>query len=157
MDAKQIEELARRAEAAGGRTLQVRVEPDRGGVGSSARGRWELFIPGHRIATKNELTKDGCHMRAARLKRIDRELIAIYAAKAGVPAATGKRRFSMVVTMAGRMKEVDPDALWLSALDGAVAARLLVDDSPRFVELGPVVQVKGAEKSTRIILEDVGS
>lgn len=118
-------------------------------------GTWEIAIPRWRPATINELFHTGNHFSAARKKRIDRDIVAHYARAAGIPQAATKRRVSLEVTLAGRMKQVDPDSMWKSCLDALVACRMLVDDCPDHVELGPVVQVGGEEKRTVIILEDL--
>lgn len=117
-------------------------------------GTHEITIPRWRPVTLNELFALH-HLAAARKKRGDRELIAAYAQRAGVPPATTKRRVSIAVTLAGRMKQTDPDALWKSTLDGLTAARMLVDDSPDWVELGSMTQRGGDEKATTIRLEDL--
>jgi hypothetical protein len=112
-------------------------------------------VPRWRPVTLNELFAAGNPMAVARKKRADREIVATYAALAGIPQATRKRRVSLAITLAGRMKQCDPDAFHKSLNDALVACRMLVDDSPQWCEIGPVVQVGGEEKSTRITLEDI--
>jgi len=91
----------------------------------------------------------------ARLKRADREMVALHARLAGVPPATGKRRVSLVLTLGPRQRGGDPDAYWKSVLDALVHAGLLLDDNRQGVELGRVAFRRGEIKATRIVLEDV--
>ena len=128
----------------------MKSNPESGGL---APGRHEVTVPGWRPATINALTKRGNHFSASRLKEWDR--IAVAVSSILIPKAIRRRRVSVEVTMAGRMKPVDPDAIWKSLLDALVAAGLLVDDSANWVELGPFTQVRGAMKATRITLEDM--
>ena len=90
-----------------------------------------------------------------RLKKSDRVLLGWYAKIEGIPPATGKRRVSLVITLAPRHRAADPDAYWKSALDALTAAGLLVDDSPRWCELGAVEFRRGADRQTEIVLEDL--
>ena len=120
-------------------------------------GRWVLEIPGWRPATLWELTKRGNHWSAARHKKKDRELVAAYALKAGIPPATTKRRVTMLQVRAGRQMPIDDDNAWKSVLDALVQCRLLVDDRPEWLERAPLEQEKGPRKLTRIILEDLAN
>lgn len=118
-------------------------------------GRWVLEIPRWRPATLNELTKRGNHWSAARLKKRDREMVAGYAAKLGLPPATTKRRVTMLQVRAGKQRPIDDDNAWKSVLDALVQCRLLVDDKPEWLERMPLEQEKGPRKLTRITLEDL--
>jgi hypothetical protein len=82
---------------------------------------------------------DGRHWSVrARLKRVDRQIVGLYARTAGIPPATGKRRVSLMLTLGPRQRGGDPDAYWKSILDALVHDGLLLDDSRQRVELGAV-------------------
>jgi hypothetical protein len=73
-----------------------------------------------------------------RLKKQDLRMVCAYAWQAKIPPATGKRRVSLRVTLGEDMREFDYDAPWKSLLDAMKHAKLIVDDSCRYVEQGPV-------------------
>jgi hypothetical protein len=52
--------------------------------------------------------------------------------------ATGKRRVDIVVMLGKGQRTTDPDALWKSSLDALKVNWLLVDDSPKWCEMGTV-------------------
>lgn len=154
LDSAEVEKLARLAEERGGRSLGIVAGA--GPVAPPPGRRHAFTVWDWRPATVNELTKRGNHFSAARRKKSDREAVALAAENSGlVPLATTRRRVSVEVTLAGRMRRVDPDAIWKSLLDALVAAQLLVDDSASWVELGEFTQVPGPRKATKIILEDM--
>lgn len=159
----EIAALEREAVARGGKAFGIQppdpsdfpnIKEIRSEAPGLAFGRHEFTIPGWRPALKNELKKGG-HWGFARLKKRDRVTVAEAALIHRIPKAIRKRRLSVEVTLAGRMREVDPDAIDWSLRDALVAAGLLVDDSPQWLEPGTFVQIRGATKATRIILEDV--
>jgi Holliday junction resolvase RusA-like endonuclease len=90
-----------------------------------------------------------------RYKKADREIIAVYAARDGIPRATGRRRVDLVVVLAKGQRTPDADNLWKSTLDGLVACGLLTDDNSRGVELGTVRFLRGEKRATRIDLHDL--
>lgn len=97
----------------------------------------------------------GCHWAVAhKRKRADKATIALEAKQQGLPLATGKRRVSLVLTLPKGQRRWDSDAFWKTMLDGLTACGLLVDDSPKWCELGPVEQVRGKVKRTVVVLED---
>jgi hypothetical protein len=99
---------------------------------------------------------DGRHWSVRhRLKRADREMVGICARLAGIPPATVRRRVSLVLTMAPRQRRPDPDCWWKSTLDALTACGLLVDDSPKWCELGRVSYERGAGRRTVVLLEDL--
>lgn len=99
---------------------------------------------------------DGCHWsKRAKLKRVDRDIVALNAHAFGIPKATGKRRVSLTLTLAPRQRAGDPDAYWKSLLDALVHAGLLVDDNRQHVEIGGVAFQRGPLRITEITLEDV--
>lgn len=98
---------------------------------------------------------DGAHWAVrAQLKADDREMVGIFCQQVGVPHAKKKRRVSLHIILAPRQRAADPDAWWKSLLDALVACGALLDDSPRWVELGPVTYERGMRKATAITLED---
>lgn len=116
-----------------------------------------LVIDHWRPTSYNELHKKHWHWgKAHRRKKGDFSLIKAHALLAGVPAALGKRRVSLVITLTARMRQADPDAYWKSLLDALVRARLLVNDTATFVELGSVTYApERGRLSTTIVLEDL--
>ena len=99
---------------------------------------------------------EGRHWRVKhRLKKMQAEVLGTYSALASIPAAEGKRRVSLILTMAPRQRRPDPDAFWKGMLDGLVLCGLLVDDGPKWCELGSVSYERGPVRQTRIVLEDV--
>jgi Holliday junction resolvase RusA-like endonuclease len=115
--------------------------------------RHVLEIPGWLPCRLNQLL--GHWSTRHRLKKIDRATVGLYARMARIPHAKGKRRVSLVLTLAPRQRAADPDAWWKSLLDALVQAGLLVDDNRQGCELGSVTFRRGREKATTIILEDV--
>lgn len=91
---------------------------------------------------------------ANRLKRADTQMIGVYAAKASIPKAEGKRRVLTTITV-NRGRAPDPDNLQKSLNDALVKCGLLVDDSHIWLETKPVIIKRGKAKHTTIILEDM--
>jgi hypothetical protein len=90
------------------------------------------------------------------LKKHDREMVCAYAWQAKIPPATGKRRVSLHVTHGKGMREFDDDAPWKSLLDAMPHAKLIVDDSCKYVEHGPVTFSPDPKAwGTAIRLEDL--
>jgi Holliday junction resolvase RusA-like endonuclease len=117
-------------------------------------GSYRLVIPGWHPATLNQW--DGRHwsMRA-RLKTFDRNMVATYALKAGLPRATHKRRVTVTITLAKGERACDPDAHLKSLGDALVHCGLLRDDSRQWVEWAATRYERGAERATTIELEDL--
>lgn len=115
---------------------------------------WELIIPGWRPATVNELIAGG-PWGAARLKKHDRDHVAVYARIDRIPRATGKRRVSLMITLCKGQRRWDTDALWKSLLDALVWAGMLIDDRPKWCELGPVEYARTGVLSTTISLDEL--
>jgi hypothetical protein len=116
--------------------------------------RWEVVLPFH--PTRLNVLMRMHWSRRGRTAADEALVIGWSCNLAGVPPAKGKRRVSMRLTLAGRDKRSDPDARWKTTLDGLVKAGRLVDDSARWVELGPVEFERGAERKTTLFIEDVG-
>jgi hypothetical protein len=121
---------------------------------SSPPGTHTIHVPAWHPARLNELLA-GHWARRNRLKRHDGEVLALFSRLSGIPKATGKRRVSLVLTLAPRQRAGDPDGHWKSVLDALVAAGMLVNDSHVWCELGPVTFERGKGKATTIILEDL--
>jgi hypothetical protein len=79
-----------------------------------------------------------------------------YAYELQIPKATGKRQVSLHVTLGPRMRRFDADAWPKSVCDALVHAGMLIDDSSKYVEIGPVMFSRNRTGwGTQIILKDV--
>ncbi len=113
-----------------------------------------LFLPSFRFRSLN--AQIGRHWGAkAKIKRNEREVVAGYAMVYRLPRAEGKRRVSLEIVLTGHQKPTDDDNAFKSCLDALTACGLLVDDSPRWVELGTVEYSRSGEPGTTIILQDL--
>jgi Holliday junction resolvase RusA-like endonuclease len=113
-----------------------------------------LVIPAWHPARLNQW--DGRHWSTrSRAKRCDRSIVAGYALQQRIPPATGKRRVSLVITLAPRQRAGDPDAYFKTVNDALVHAGLLLDDNRQGVELGTVEFLRGLARETEIVLEDL--
>lgn len=119
--------------------------------GTTTRWFLELWHP----TPLNELI--GNRFKATRLKRADRETVALMARRDGIPKATGKRRVGITILLGKYQREKDPDAYWKSLLDAMVHAKLLVDDREKWCEQGAVKheRTKGRTWGTLLTLEDI--
>src|SRR6266536_815947 len=89
-----------------------------------------LIVPSWRPPLANSCR--GRHWSVAhRLRRQTTALLGVYALQQRVPRATGRRRVSVEVVLAPRMRQPDADAFDKLLLDSLVAAGLLVDDGDR--------------------------
>ena len=122
-----------------------------------------LWLPGH-TTPLNELM--GHPMKRAKLKRRDREFVATWARASRIPTAKmaihahaltpdQKRRVSLLVILAPGQRGPDKDCWHKSLCDALVHAGLIVDDSPRWCELGPVEYARGEQAAMIVRLEDV--
>lgn len=91
--------------------------------------------------------------KRARLKRLDRETVAVYALNARVPRATGRRRVSVAVECC--KSPPDADNVLKSLLDALTHCGLVIDDSPAWCELGTVTVARGPRDRTVVTLEDL--
>lgn len=89
----------------------------------------------------------------AKMKKHDRLIIGVYCRK--FEAATTKRRLDSHYVLSKGMKARDPDSYYKSQNDALVKARMLVDDSPKWVELGNVTYSRGPKKMTILTLTDI--
>jgi hypothetical protein len=117
---------------------------------------YKLIIPRWTPVAVNILLH--CHWAtAARRKAVDRNLIAGYCLFHRLPIATGPRRVDLLITRgkSQRGRDGDPDCFWKSLLDSLVHAKMLIDDSRRWVQLGSVTFDRGPERATTITLTDI--
>lgn len=114
--------------------------------------QFKLVIPRWRPALVNELR--GHHMHAARLKKIDANMVAGYVALNRIPKAAGRRRVDLTLVLTtGR--EPDEDAVWKSLKDALKLCGMLIDDGRRWCEQGNVIFDRGKERATVIQLTDL--
>lgn len=119
-----------------------------------AIGRWEVTIKRWHPTPLNVLMRMHWAKRA-RILTAEYAMVGAYFRGAHVPRATGKRRVTQRLTLAGRDKERDDDGAWKGLLDALVQAEMLVDDRRNLVERNPVEYMRGTERATTIILEDM--
>lgn len=103
---------------------------------------------------------DGSHWtRRAKIKKADKEIVAVYFHRVGLTTAEGPRRVSMLFVLPKGKRMFDRDAPFKSCLDALVYAKALVNDSPKWCVHGPVSYARaiGAESAvgTLILLEDL--
>ncbi len=113
-----------------------------------------LTIDGWMPCRLNTLLRLHWSIRNASLK-LDAQVLAVEAREQGITKATGRRRVSLEIRHQRRVTPPDPDSLWKSLLDGLVKCRLLVDDSAKFCELGPVSVVAADGRGMTVVLEDL--
>jgi hypothetical protein len=142
--------LARRATPSGAAVRQPAPLP--GGMGL-ARGIF-LELVGDRPPSINEVTKTG--VRAGiRIKRKFFEAISV--ACNGLAPATGRRRVTIQIELPPGRKRLDEDNVRKYVHDGLKNAKQLVNDSPDWVEAGPIRFFQRAGRlATTIFLEDLG-
>ncbi len=115
---------------------------------------WRVEIPGWLPPSVNTLLTR--HWAAAgKLKKRAYRVVSVACLVAQVPKAKGKRRVSIVATMGPRGRLRDADGLWKVILDALKACGAIVDDGPRWVELGQIWVERAKERSTCITLEDI--
>lgn len=112
-----------------------------------------LVIPDWRPTPLNELL--GNRHKAGRLKKVDRNMVAVYAFAAKIPAATCPRRVDLVVRPCKGQRRVDGDALWKSTLDALVHAELLLDDTTELCRPGVYTPTLEGPPRTEILLTDL--
>jgi Holliday junction resolvase RusA-like endonuclease len=114
---------------------------------------WILEIPGYLPLSLNRLMRSR-KLRMSEPKRAA-EHFGIARLVFNVPKATGKRRVSLVFTVAKGKPKPDPDNLVKVVLDGLVKAGVLVDDSDEWCELGGIKLQTGQHPKTMAIVEDL--
>jgi len=111
----------------------------------------EIIIPAFRFAALNAYL--GKHWSVGhKLKKRDKAMVMAYSM--GKPKATDKRRVDLHVTLEGRQKAADPDALLKSCFDALVHAGMLKDDTCELVAIGSITYGRG-KSETRITLTDI--
>lgn len=121
---------------------------------TTAPAVYRVAIPGWRPALLNEYV--GRHWSVgARLKKRDRKFVGDACWYGGVLAATCRRRVTLTIVLGPRQRQCDPDAPWKSLLDALKTAGALVDDSPDWCEVAPLVIERGARLETVIELTDI--
>lgn len=118
---------------------------------------FRIFIPRWRPALLNQLM---CHSvrQKIRLRKQDDQFVKLYGMQYHVTPAVGKRLVSLDVILGPRMRVADEDAFWKSLQDALVRAGFLVDDSPKWLERGHVIQrraIPGQVWGTTIIIAEV--
>lgn len=113
----------------------------------------KVFIPRWHPVKLNQLLK--CHWaRAAKLKRVDREMVSRY--MHNIPKAEGRRRVWIRIVLGKGQRGGDVDAYHKSILDALVACGALKDDSAKWCELQPIEYARDWENwGTGIALEDL--
>ncbi len=110
-----------------------------------------LEIPSYLPSSDNKFC--GRNWRqVSRLKRSDKEIVAIYFLQSQIPKATTKRRLSVVFH--NKHWKSDPQNRLKSCLDALVSCGALKDDSPEWLELGEI-RNGGGERKTVITLEEL--
>lgn len=90
-----------------------------------------------------------------RLKKRDKQIVAVACLADGITKASTPRRVSLLLTMAPRRRRPDRDAFWKSLLDALVACGALVNDSPKWCSLGDVEYQRGESDQMHVTLEDI--
>lgn len=106
-------------------------------------------------ATINQLLA-GHWSKGAKLKKHDKRIVWTASLECKVPKATVKRLVGLTINLGKGQRACDPDAYWKSLLDALVKCGMLVNDSPKWVELLPVKYTRdGGKKHTIITLTDM--
>jgi hypothetical protein len=114
---------------------------------------YTFFIPGWLPPRLNR--SRGRHWSAGhRLTSEAARFFATYARLAGVPAAAGRRRVTLVIVLGKGMRGGDKDNWLKHSQDGLVRAGLVRDDSPAWLEMA-VAYERAPQWGTRVELEDV--
>lgn len=136
--------------ARGGRSLGIRLAPKEDGAMS-----WVIWMPGWIPVSLNRLLYRHW-ASASRAKRAAMAAVVAACVDCRVPAATGRRRVSIVVGLPDRRHRPDVDNLPKAVLDGLTACGALVDDSDDWCEQTAVRIAYGVDKGTTITLEEIG-
>ncbi len=110
---------------------------------------WLVAIAGWHPARLNHLMR-GHWSNGHRLKRLDKNLVALSVLGAGVPRAEDRRKVELTIVLGPRMRGGDPDAYWKSLLDALVACGALKGDSKEWVEYEQPTYARSAQHATLI-------
>jgi hypothetical protein len=118
-----------------------------------------LFLPDFLPTPLNRLTRGKLRDRI-RLGKGDRELIGCYARQQGLHRLerSVRRRVSLHLVLPAGRRAPDPDSVWKGILDSCKHAGILVDDGPRWLELGTVRYSRSLDGETRctfVLIEDL--
>lgn len=114
---------------------------------------WTMRIPLWMPTPLNRLI-GGHWAKGAKLKKQDREIVALAVQLHRVPPAEHKRRLSVLIVLPKGKRACDPDALQKSLADALVHAAVLRNDSHLWVEHQPVEFARGERLCTYVTLED---
>lgn len=114
---------------------------------------YHLTIDNWTPTRTNELR--GHWAKAARLKKIDSNMVCGYAIRNRIPVAQGPREVALRITLPPKSRGKDEDAFWKSTLDALVNAKMLIDDCTRYCRTGSVEIVSGEKRETRISLTEL--
>lgn len=121
---------------------------------AAAPGVWTVSIPLFLPCTLNRLMRLHWAKRHRQLC-YEADMVYMYGVLlTGVPAATGKRRVTLRLVLAPKDQVRDSDSSEKGIRDHLTKAKLLVDDSPEWLEMAPLEQVRGKSRATVIRLED---
>jgi hypothetical protein len=121
--------------------------------GRLADGGYVLTVLGWTPAPLNQLDRN--RWTRSKLKSHDRKVVGCAQHLVGIPPAEGRRSVSLQLVIPPGERRCDPDAYWKSTLDALVHAKLLVNDSPKWVKHGAVGYARDHTRATRIILHDI--
>jgi len=137
-----------------GRVSSSKKNPIEGHKTCSLVWKQVLHIPNWTPTSVNKLLS--AHYKGRnKIKQKDYELIAGHAMAQGISPAVLKRRVSLHLVVEKGQRMGDESNLWKILEDGLVNCRLLVNDSPRWIERGKVNWSRGTSRETFVILEEV--
>jgi hypothetical protein len=117
---------------------------------------YALWIPEWFPALTNKLLT--CHWaKAGRLKQADKDVVALYFGRSGIPTALSKRRVDLHFIVPEGKRRWDEDAAWKSGLDSLAACQALRDDGPKWCKQGDVFWSRAMSEAwgTQILLRDL--
>lgn len=103
----------------------------------------------------------GGRRKGGRLKKRDRHMIAVEQMMRPIPEAATRRKVTIEITFAKGDRAGDPDCYHKSVFDALVHAKLLVNDTHRWVEMTHPIYLpvntrhRTEKRMTRIFLEDI--
>lgn len=112
---------------------------------------YSIRIPDWHPATVNQLLRG--RWWAAKLKKIDRQMIGAYAQ--AVPRAEGKRQVDFTIVLKKGQRAADNDAYHKSLMDGLVHAGMLKDDNRQWSQISQPQFERAERIATLITLRDI--